>query len=132
MSSHYRDSKFKVYLSYSEETRGGEICAGQEDHSWPDHEDTVISFTPESLCTRKGDSQETIGVDFDPTAFVGEKIYMVLVRYFDGDTFGRVTGCWYVEGIYTDLKKAKRIVSRIETGKYKDKNTYLPWQTYFR
>ena len=33
-----------IYISYQEHSTGGEICAGQEGNSFPDHEDEIIDF----------------------------------------------------------------------------------------
>ena len=108
MSSHYRESKYKIYLGYSESESGGEVCAGEDpSYAYASREDAYMQFTPEGLYTEAGSMQETIGVDFDPKEHVGDDAYMVLVRYFDGNTFGRTNGYWYVEGVYLEKETAQ-------------------------
>lgn len=131
MNSHYRESEYKIYLGYSEHAFGGGVCEGQKGDSYPDREDTHIDFTPDGLWSTKGESQETIGVGFDPSNHVDKEVYMVLVRYSDGDTFGQTIGNWYIEGVYLDDKVARRISRQIDSDKYGKSDACLPWQGYF-
>ena len=124
-----KKSEHEIYLGYSESRSGGGIRPGEEDMAYAQREDSYIDFTPDGLYIKPAGSQETIDVDFNPTEYVNENVYMVLVRYRDGDTFGCTHGNWYIEGVYLDAKKAQRISRQISTNKYKGE--YLPWEGYF-
>jgi len=119
----------QVYLSYSETVSGGDIKPGQEDDSFPEHEDRDIEFNPISLHIKKGDSQETIDVFFDPKDFINKSLYLVVVRYYDGDTFGRINGYWYIASCCNNLKSAKKVKKSIDYGLYEE--DYIPWRGYF-
>lgn len=128
MGSHYRESDYNLYLGYSESRSGGEALS---DEQYCDHADAHIEFQPEGLYTEKSSTQETVGVDFDPTQHVGADVYMVVVRYYDGDTFGRCYGHWFIEGIYLDRDEALKNKNAIESGSYSKKGCYNDWEGYF-
>ncbi len=120
--------KKEVYLTYTEDRSVGEICAGQENDAWPNYEDIYIEFSPDTLSIIAGDWVETIEVDFDPKDYVGKDVYVLVVRYKDGCTFGHSHGNWYVEGAYTDENEVSKIEDQINKGKYKGDD---PWTGYF-
>jgi len=121
---------YKIFLSYSESSSGGGICAGQENNSFPDREDEHIEFTPLGLYYTKGDSQETIDINFDPT-IKKDEVYMVVVRYYDGDTFGVTYGLWSIEGVFESQKEAENIKKSIENKTYESPKGYNVWDGYF-
>ena len=120
--------KNEVFMTYSQSEHGGEICAGQENDPWPSHEDNYFEFDPETLSTKAGSWVETIEVDFVPEDYVGKDVYVVVVRYSSGDTFGNSNGHWHVEGAYTDKDKAFEVEAQINNEKYEG---YKPWVGYF-
>lgn len=121
---------YEVYLIYDSETWGGAICEGNEDSAWPDYEPTYTSFTPKGLRLKAPNWSETIKVDFDPSR--SKHLYLVIVRYSSGSTFGTTHGHWHIEGAYKGYAKAEKVEIAISKGqgKYAEKNCN-PWQGYF-
>ena len=132
----------KIYMTYRESREGGEVCKGDEDRSYPNHEDNHIEFEPLSLSTKAGNWVESIDVDFNPETYIGKDLHLVVVRYSSGDTFGSTYGNWTVIGVFTNHEDARKEEKDIRnnTGKwateYKN-NTgkwateYKPWEGYF-
>jgi len=58
----------------------------------------------------------------------GTKLYIVVVRYSTGSTFGQSNGCSYFEGIYNTAEEAGAISDSIYKNKYLG---YRPWHGYF-
>ena len=62
---------------------------------------------------------------------IPNNIYVVVVRYNTGDTFGQSIGKGHIEKICTTPKEAYEIKSQIEEDKYSNDEGYLQWQGYF-
>lgn len=123
------EEKFKVYLLYEESTHGGEVCEGDENSNWPSYEDEYNEFYPKGLRLKPPEWSETIEVDFDPSGL--DHLYVVVVRYSSGSTFGSTYGHWYIEGAYKAYDKAKKIEMAISKGTGKYDRAYMPWEGYF-
>ncbi len=122
--------KFQVYLFYEESESGGEVCEGDEDRAFPDHEDLYREFTAKSLQLEPGNWSEAIEVNFDPAKH--SHLYVVIVRYQSGDTFGVSHGNWQVIGACQKLKEAKKVARSIETGSYRrGRGKRKEWEGYF-
>ena len=120
----------RLYLGYSESTTGGGICEGDEEEDWPDYNDSYVDFEPEGLYTKKSHAQCTLEVDFDPNNHINDFVYVVIVRYSDGDTFSQTNGNWHIEGVYLTKEEAKSVMSTINREKKKGPE-YRPWHGYF-
>lgn len=120
----------KLYLSYEQSERGGQICKGQEGQSYPDREPTYVEFTPLGVYTKRGDWNETLKIDFleEGAVVEGTPVYLVIVRYTTGDTFGYTTGQWNIPLTTLDQDKADRICESIKDNSYPG---YKPWDGYF-
>lgn len=119
-----------VYMTYVEDREGGEVCEGEEDLPYPSHEDEETTFDPTGLYLNAPAWSETIEVDFDPSSYLGQEIYVVVVRYSTGDTFGRRNGAWKVVGAYVNEEQVVKIEKSIEDGSY-NKGHDVPWEGYF-
>lgn len=117
---------FKVYLTYDEHRGGGEIRKGEEDHQFPCHEDEWIVFTPGQLFRTPSGWCETIALDFDPADC--KSLYLVIVRYSTGSSFGHTTGAWQIEGAYKTEAEAEAVSVSIEENKYEG---HAVWNGYF-
>ena len=125
--------KMKLYLLYKESRSGGEICEGQEDDNWPDHEDTIIDWSL-TCCKLSRHEREFRSEEVEVPFHVnkGDTVYVVYVRYTTGGTFGKTLGAWHIVGIYNDLNEAAAIESSINDGSYeKKKGVWVPWKGYF-
>jgi len=118
-----------LYLTYDESMSGGEICEGQENDPWPSHEDEYIEFSL-TRCNKTSHlaawSKESVEVDFKPE--VGSNIWVVVVRYSKGGTFGRTNGAWNIIGIYKNAEEAKKVEASIHDNSY---SGYKCWSGYF-
>ena len=125
-----KKEKLKVYLTYVERRSGGDpIDPGR----YSCREDEYIDFEMTGLFYGEPADEaiwvETIEVDFDPKKFLGKVLYVVIVRYSDGDTFGTTDGHWKVIGAYKTSKEASEIAKQIDTGKFP--GTYHCWEGHF-
>lgn len=120
-------SKKKVYLTYMEDRCGGELKDG-EPAPFGMHEDIIVKFAPNSLYLTETGWCHTIEVDFDPNEYVNKALFITVVRYTTGCTFGQTLGEWHIEGCYTSAEEAFKVKSSIETDKYEG---YKPWDGYF-
>lgn len=124
-----------IYIAYEESYSGGDICAGQENDDWPSHEDTVVNLELlYASMTPPDDPHFDIEV-IAPEANAS-KVYVTIVRYFDGDTFGRTCGLHRIEGVFLERKDAEQKRDAIK-GAYFDPNQRNgrydgnPWTGYF-
>lgn len=128
--------KYNLYLVYSDYSTGGEICEDMENDSWrPSFEPTYHDFRLLSAHHRQNSKEEQLPYDrhkeeisFDPK---NKTIYVVLVRYGEGDTFSSSHGLGHIEGVYEHLGQAQKIATAIENKTYFSKRGYLPWDCYF-
>lgn len=117
--------RYQLYVVYDERRYGG---GKKEQGEFADREDEQIEVDWK-FCLRKNIEQwwvETVQVDFDPQTV--NHVFLVVVRYSDGDTFGRTEGHWHIIGAYKDPEKAKEMESTVKAKKYKG---HKPWIGYF-
>lgn len=129
----------ELYLTYNESRNGGE--PDDPSDRWTNHSDEHIVFTPTGVFSQKCSFQETFEVPFDPAQYLGTQIYVVIVRYYDGGTFGRICGLWKIVGAFTDPVLVRKAVDLIEGGKDSQELSkklapltcygYYPWFGYF-
>lgn len=115
----------EVCLLYEERSWGGDALS---DEPYSSREDKHIEFTVTGLSPSStgGLYQETIEVEE-----VKFPLYVIVVRYSTGDSFGNTNGAWHVEGAYTDADKVQEIVDAINNDTYKSKCGYEVWKGYF-
>ena len=64
--------------------------------------------------------------------YAAETVYLVVVRYGDGDTFGHTYGNWTVFAATASEEEALKIGESIEDGSLvKKKPGYYRWTAYF-
>jgi hypothetical protein len=126
-----------IYLNYTEEVSGGDICEGEEDSSYPCREDTYynITWNYAILSTPKG---EYLRQDYKSETILDEKLYehiktyrqcvLAVVVYSDGDSFGHSEGHNEIVGIFANSTDAQNCLNEIE----EDRSDYSkPWNGYF-
>jgi len=118
-----------MLLGYTEHRSGGEVCAGDEDNPWPSYEDEYVHFSPTWVYASR-DHAPYLVEQFDVTGRVkpGDKVHLVIVRYFDGCTFGRTCGLWKIAGAFASEADAKALEKSILDRTY---DGYRPWDGYF-
>lgn len=67
-------------------------------------------------------------VELDKPVEPNSKVYLVVVRYSSGNTFGRSEGNGTIAGIYTTLEQASEARELVEQDKWPG---YAPWNGYF-
>lgn len=121
--------KTTLYVNYVETYSGGEICEGQENDDWPDHEDAYVDFRVTHIgVVPVTPYHETFEFAFEPPA--PAHLFVVVVRYYDGDTFGQTCGYGSVEGVFLTETEAALRVTALKQGSMSVKG-YNPWDGYF-
>jgi hypothetical protein len=113
----------KLYVTYSERRSGG-IC-GEEQYSR--RSDTIIDFQLNSVSYQEPEDWYKEPFEIDCTE-IPQIVYVVLVRYGSGDSFGQSYGHGQIEGVYLSEDEAQKIVESIRKETY---TGYSPWIGYF-
>ena len=117
--------KNHIYLTYEEDRMGGESV--DDSDPWSNREPEYITFNVIGLYAENpGGWPESIPVDF--VVLTGMPVYVIIVRYKTGDTFGETSGAWHVVGAYDNMEEAKKILESIENDSF---DGYKPWDGYF-
>jgi len=127
-----------LYINTTESSYGGEPESNEE---WCHHSDVVRSVTFNGVYRNKSDSFWSAGQSFEVSeeVFKSERVFLVIVRYRDGGTFGSTTGNWHIQQAFTNPKEAKNLAASILDGSYEKKmdkkhgqyGHYMPWVGYF-
>lgn len=120
------EPKAKVYLCYeSSESGGGRV----NDEEWSDRHPRVKTLSNLSVHRERpeycGDSLEV------PPELLNEKfVYLVVVRYRDGDTFGHTTGDYHFYSVRATREEVDQDRKYLESTEHSSE-LYLPWTGYF-
>ena len=117
-----------LYLDYNEDREGGEAL---DDADWSDHAPAHISFNLINILKYKehigrGWSEE---IEVSEEIFNSKTVFLVVVRYSDGDTFGTTFGHWNIMAVYNLKTKARQLKERIENNKLEKTDKYGDWKT---
>lgn len=119
------DEKKCLYLVYEELTYGGDVCEGEENDRFPNHNPTHTEWKPIQVCRQHPGGFSVEQLDIDPSA---EAVFILVVRYSSGDTFGTGTGYWSIIGTFLTeeevIAKEKEVTSDSYSG-------YKVWEGYF-
>ena len=133
-----KEETTRLWVAYRQHRSGGDVCAGDEDSAWPSYEDTFIETSfrgvyvgedrpAEITWQDDAESFEVPKAGFEKVA--RDKVYVVVARYGDGDTFSHSNGNIHIGGVFGTYDAAKR---EIEALKSKEKGDYsVPWNGYF-
>jgi len=109
-----------IYNEYEEIVR-----ERYEDDKWDSGEQRVCF----NIATEQERGWPTcVEVAFDPEDHLGENVFVVVVRYDTGDTFGRTYDTWTITDIVLTMEEADEICKAILYDKY---GKYNAWQGYF-
>lgn len=150
----------EVILTYSETRSGGEPIDPTD--KWTDHETEYIDWRP--YCVFVDDDKkkarektsdwgvESLSSNKPLDISVGDTVFIVVVRYQTGGTFGCSSGNWQIEGVFTTSEEAFKMKELIQEDnkayidsrqcirggnnvaieeKYVSSNGYKCWQGYF-
>ena len=121
---------FKVWVNWEYTyISGGEICAGQEDDNWPSHETENKNHEVHGVYSEDAEDgrgcgryNERIDVEFEPVS--GAEVFLVVVTYSSGSTFGSSSGNVTVVGCYEEEAQADSIASDIRADDMDADRTY--------
>lgn len=127
-----------LYISTSESSYGGEPESNDE---WCHHSDITRHVTFNAVFRKKGSGFWASAGYFEVSdeVFNSDQVYLVIVRYRDGGTFGSTTGNWHIQKAFTNPEDAKALASSIRNGSYEKEmnrkhgqyNHYMPWVGHF-
>ena len=133
-----------VWVTYKEKHISGGEAESNEAYSnrSPEYRDFILDSV-ELTSPERGFYFQECGVSFEPNA--GKRVYVVVVRYSSGDTFGSSYGHGHIEGVYDSINVAeaiKRLIcssgisnrevyAKLKDIEVSDINDYWPWTGYF-
>ncbi len=127
-----RKEYFELYIKTTESSYGGEP---ESDDQWCHHSDVVRTVSFDSVSRNRGSGFWGCGESFEVSkeVFNSDRVYLVIVRYSDGGTFGRTVGNWHVQDAFVDEESALKLASSILDRTYEKENpqAYKPWIGYF-
>jgi acyl-CoA-binding protein len=138
--------KKTIYISYQETCCGGEICKGHEEDPYPSHENEECDFwisgaywsRPCGMGSAHNDPYyEEMEVEVTPENWVAPEVYILVVQYGTGDTFGHTSGRGAIEGVYAYEADAKLDARKIECDneddgqRFESPHGYKRWIGYF-
>ena len=127
-----RNDKLRIEYECTD-VSGGEMCEGDEGSDWPSYEPRHETNEVRAIY-RMGEGDQlyaSVADEEDEDIKVGERVFLVVVTYSDGDTFSSTYGYLTFPGIYRDRAKAMSVASRIKDDKYNNPIGYCVWKGYF-
>lgn len=121
-----------LWVTYKEHCSGGGIVEGEEDKAYPDREEEYIDWQLLNVNISEPNSlyRDPVKVKCSKLVRPGDSMYLVVVRYSSGDTFGHSSGHAYAEGVYDTKECANLVAAMIEAESYPSVG-YLPWVGFF-
>lgn len=122
------DQKPKVYIEYTSGSEGGECLS---DERWSNRSDEHITLDvkrvyktePEHLFFKDS-------IEVDPKVLESQFVYLVVVRYKTGDTFGSSYGNFHFYSVRATKEEAEQ--DRMDINAPRGvKDSYRPWEGYF-
>ena len=121
----------ELVLTYTESRYGGDKIDPSDTYS--DREDTTIEFYILDIFvddpTRKAREKckntwytEILEYNFEINP--GDQVWILVVRYSDGDSFGKTSGNWKIESVYASFKEAHSVEEMI----LEDEKLYREWK----
>jgi len=117
--------KYNLYVKYEENSTGGEP---ESDDPWSTLSPTYITVEWKNAYIENPNQLyvERTEINFNPEDL--KYVYILVVIYSDGNTFGHSYGNNCLIGAYKSIEKTQKIKKTIEKNKYKG---YKPWEGYF-
>lgn len=122
----------RLYIEYEETRSGGD--AVNPDDEWTSHEDTNIEIEFVRLYREQPKHRFFYDSIELPDARMAklDKLFLAVIRYGTGDTFGHTNGAWYIAGIAPTYKIAQAMLEEeTKPAKQGDYSHYKRWQGYF-
>jgi hypothetical protein len=94
----------KLHVEYTSHESGGQPLS---DDKWTDYSDRIITFSLTNVFLNREDKTQWRNEDIESDVDIkrGDTVFVVVVRYGDGDTFSRSRGNYSFWGAYKDFEK---------------------------
>jgi hypothetical protein len=122
-----------LYLSYDETRRGG-ACTSRDPYSLREDAHTEVVFN--GLSRDKDDSTffpSAREIEVTDEVYAADEVYLVVVRYQDGDIFGTSYGNWGIWAVVASEAEALRLAEEVKKPVQRPKpgDPYRFWEGYF-
>jgi hypothetical protein len=117
----------RLYLGYKTSSSGGQR---ESDEPYSSRSPEYIEVTFTSL-SRESGTFFGHNIEVTDEVYAADEVYLVVVRYRDGDSFGSSHGNWTVWAAVATEAEAIKIGRDIESGALHKDGHYLPWEGYF-
>lgn len=114
-----------LWLKYSTDSTGGE---------WDENGFRSTSYkTVQFTAVLRDRPDGFFGHDFEVSeeVYSGSQVFLVVVRYRDGDSFGSSHGNWELWRAVSTAEDALKIKQDILSGELAKRENYLPWESHF-
>lgn len=116
----------RVFIEYNEDKNGGELK--EPDNQWSSRTETNIDVK----FIRAHKEQPKLrffydSVEVDERYLQLDALYLIVVRYSTGNTFGHTEGAWHIVNVAPTYKTAELILEEA----LESKTGYKPWEGYF-
>jgi hypothetical protein len=129
LAINYKKKTYPIYIYYKEYTTGGGAREGEEDEEWPNLEDEYTEFSIDNISLIRFSDiwrKEEILLDWEPKN--GQTVYVLVVRYSSGNTFGNSFGNFHFVGVFKTEQEVLDHQKLINSSNYEG---YKPWVGYF-
>jgi hypothetical protein len=122
--------KTTLHVNYQEwHESGGDVMEGEDsDSPYASRNPAYRHWEVTDITLSNGTPYHS---PFTWTGEVPEKLFVVWVRYHDGNTFGTTYGYGTVEGVFADAITAQLAVDSIRADQWNSPNGYCCWDGYF-
>lgn len=117
----------RVYVTFDEDRYGGEPLT---DEDWSDRAPGYIEVSFKALWREKPSSMfgfTSYEVDPKKVDLSSDFLWLSVIRYSDGDTFGTTSGYWTIVGLSNSSAEAQEKIKLALSSK----DGYKPWVGYF-
>jgi len=124
----------RIYVEYDTDQYGGEAIDPED--RWTNHTDTVRTVTFHKLYRQQPTHRyfyDSVEIDARHADMLKmPKLFLAVVRYGTGDTFGHTTGAWYIVGVAPTREIAQAMLKEETVPSVKGEyRTYKRWEGYF-
>lgn len=122
----------RLYIEYNSTESGGE--PDDPTDRWTSHADTIKEV--EFIRLHRQQPQHRFFYDSievsNPDLVKLDKLYLAVVRYSTGSTFGHTEGEWFIVGVAPTYQIAEEMLKEATKPSVKgDYRNYKPWEGYF-
>ena len=125
--------EYRLYIDYESSARGGDP---KDDSHWPDYTDKHIDVKFIRFHREPPKTKFFYDSIIVPEELLSkDKLYLCVVRYSSGDTFGNSFGKWAIVGVTASYKEAELLLEEaIKPSLPRKKGlrpSYKPWEGCF-